>query len=126
VNEDQLPAAVSEGIARPTTTQRHIISGSLFRTRSRRVSFAEEPPPEQPQPPKPARRLGLTRARVSQLLGFCFLAPDIQEQILALEAVDGAEPMAERALRVVAHAGTWAEQRVAFNAQTATARDSST
>ena len=39
------------------------------------------------------------------------LAADLQEQVLALEAVDGAEPMAERTLREVAHAGTWAEQR---------------
>ena len=39
--------------------------------------------------------------------------PDIQA-VLTLEAVDGAEPMAERTLRAVAHAGTWAEQRSAW------------
>jgi hypothetical protein len=42
------------------------------------------------------------------------LAPDLQDAVLALEAVDGAEPMAERTLREVAHAGTWAEQRAAW------------
>jgi hypothetical protein len=46
-----------------------------------------------------ARRLGLTRARVTQLLDLTLLAPDIQEAVLALEAVDGAEPVSERALR---------------------------
>jgi hypothetical protein len=36
--------------------------------------------------------------------------------VLALEAVDGAELMAERTLRAVAHAGTRAEQRAAWAA----------
>ena len=62
-----------------------------------------------------ARKLGLTRARVTQLFDLLMLAADLQEQVLALEAVDGAEPMAERTLRAVAHAGTWAEQRAAWN-----------
>lgn len=38
------------------------------------------------------------------------LAPDSQEQALALEAVDGVEPIGERALRGVAHAGTWGQR----------------
>jgi len=58
-----------------------------------------------------ARRLGLTRARVTQLLDLCLLAPDLQEAILALEAVDGAEPMAERALRGVVREVGWESQR---------------
>jgi hypothetical protein len=58
-----------------------------------------------------ARRLGLTRARVTQLLDLIQLAPEIQEQILFAESVDGQEPMSERALRAVAHAGTWSGQR---------------
>lgn len=61
-----------------------------------------------------ARKLGLTRARVTQLLDLLLLAPDLQDAVLALEAVDGAEPMAERRLRAVAHAGTWAEQRAVW------------
>ncbi|WP_239014056.1 hypothetical protein [Archangium violaceum] len=60
-----------------------------------------------------ARKLGLTRARVTQLLYLLMLAPDLQDAVLALEAVDGAEPLAERTLRAVTHAGTWAEQRAA-------------
>lgn len=51
------------------------------------------------------------------LLDLIQLAPDLQEQILSLEAVDGVEPVSERALRAVAHAGPWREQRVAFSAQ---------
>jgi len=63
-----------------------------------------------------ARSLGFTRGRVTQLLDLLLLAPDIQEQVLALEAVDGVEPIGERALR---H-GTWRmlglgwEQRAAW------------
>lgn len=69
-----------------------------------------------------ARKLGLTRARVTQLLDLLLLAPDLQVAVLALEAVDGLEPMAEKPLRSVAHAGTWAEQRARFKAEPATAR----
>jgi hypothetical protein len=58
-----------------------------------------------------ARRLGLTRARLTQLLDLIWLAPEIQEQILFAESVDGQEPTTERALRAVAHAGTWSGQR---------------
>jgi hypothetical protein len=61
-----------------------------------------------------ARKLGVTRARVTQLLDLLLLAPRIQEVVLALEAVDGVEPLRERKLRTVAHAGSWAEQRVAW------------
>ncbi|AUX39740.1 uncharacterized protein SOCE26_011350 [Sorangium cellulosum] len=55
----------------------------------------------------------LMRARVTQLLDLLMLAPDLQVAVLALEAVDSAEPMDERTLRAVAHAGTWADQRAA-------------
>lgn len=120
-----------------------VIERPLFRRKSRSVAFAETPPPPKPEPARRpakvaqqlalahhlqaaidrgavadraavARKLGLTRARVTQLLDLLMLAPDVQEAVLALEAVDGAEPMAERTLRAVAHAGTWAEQRAAW------------
>lgn len=65
-----------------------------------------------------ARSLGLTRTRVTQLLDLLLLAPDIQAQVLALEAVDGVEPIGERALRDVANAGTWEEQRAAIQNRT--------
>ncbi len=50
-------------------------------------------------PAEAARRLGLTRARLTQLLNLTLLAPEIQERILFAEAVDGIEPMSERGLR---------------------------
>src|SRR5664280_2017417 len=58
-----------------------------------------------------ARKLGLTRARLSQILDLTNLAPDLQEQILFLEAIDGREVLTERALRGVIRATAWAEQR---------------
>jgi hypothetical protein len=58
-----------------------------------------------------ARRLDLTRARVTQLLALLALAPDLQERVLFLESVDGIEPLTERALRLVTHTRSWEEQR---------------
>lgn len=61
-----------------------------------------------------ARKLGLTRARITQLLDLTLLAPDVQTRILELEAVDGVEPLRERQLRAVVAAGTWPQQRAAW------------
>jgi hypothetical protein len=36
-----------------------------------------------------ARRLGLTRARLTQVLDLALLAPDVQEKVLSLESVEG-------------------------------------
>lgn len=58
-----------------------------------------------------ARRLGLTRARVTQLLALLRLAPDLQEHVLFLEAVDGVETLTERDLRKVTRVESWAQQR---------------
>ena len=58
-----------------------------------------------------ARQLGFTRARVTQLLDLTLLAPDIQEQILNLEAIDGREPLTERGIREVVAQTGWEEQR---------------
>jgi len=61
-----------------------------------------------------ARRLRFSRARITQLLDLTLLAPDLQLQVLELEAVDGVEPLAERQLRAVMAAGTWPQQRAAW------------
>lgn len=63
-----------------------------------------------------ARLLGFTRARITHLLDLTLLAPDLQEQILWLDAVDGFEPVSERVLRTVARGGSWVEQRAAWMA----------
>lgn len=39
-----------------------------------------------------AAEYGLSRNRMSQVLALTFLAPDIQLEVLALEAIDGVEP----------------------------------
>jgi hypothetical protein len=57
-----------------------------------------------------ARVLGFTRARLSQLLDLTLLAPDIQEEVLHLEAIDSREPMPERDLRSLSRL-PWAAQR---------------
>jgi hypothetical protein len=124
-------------------TDRIVLTGPFFRRRGSRVSFVDEPPPAPREPSRRpakvarmlalahhlqraiddgavadraavARKLGLTRARVTQLLDLLLLAPDLQQAVLGLDAVDGAEPMSERALRAVAHAGSWVEQRGAW------------
>ena len=59
-----------------------------------------------------ARKLGLTRARVTQILDLTNLAPDLQEEILYLKAIDGREPLTERALRGVLRFTAWDEQRL--------------
>jgi hypothetical protein len=46
-----------------------------------------------------ARRLGLSRARVTQLLDLMLLAPKTQERFLFAESQDGVEPVSERAVR---------------------------
>ena len=58
-----------------------------------------------------ARALGLTPARITQLLDLLLLAPDLQEAVLHLEAVDGAEPLTERRLRDIVKLRTWSTQR---------------
>lgn len=59
-----------------------------------------------------ARELGFTRARISQLMDLLLLAPDIQEEVLFLEAPPGKQPVTERAVRdEVLKSLDWVEQR---------------
>jgi len=59
-----------------------------------------------------ALRHGLTRARLTQLMNLLLLAPDIQEEVLALEFPAGREPITERTLRRVFESLVWDDQRV--------------
>lgn len=135
-------ATPPEAVAEPKE-HRRVLTGTLFRKPSSPVTFTEEAPPPKPEPVRRpakvarmlalahhiqnaidrgvvadraavARKLGFTRARITQLLDLLLLAPDIQARVLELAAVDGVEPMSERALRAVANVGMWAEQRVAW------------
>jgi len=58
-----------------------------------------------------AAQLGFTRGRLSKLLDLTLLAPDIQEEVLHLKAVDGVESLAERDLHEIARWPAWADQR---------------
>lgn len=58
-----------------------------------------------------ARHHGLTRARLTQLMNLLLLAPDIQEEVLALEYPAGREPITERTLRRVLRSLVWEHQR---------------
>lgn len=58
-----------------------------------------------------ARELGVTRARLTQILDLGLLAPDIQEEILTAEVEPGHDPINERALRWVVRVRDWPTQR---------------
>jgi hypothetical protein len=58
-----------------------------------------------------ARRLGLSPARVTQVMDLLCLAPAIQEDVLFLERESGREPFTEAALRAVAGVASWVDQR---------------
>lgn len=54
-----------------------------------------------------ARTLGLTRARLTQVMNLLLLAPEIQEQILV-----GGLDLTERGFRQAVRTPAWAEQQV--------------
>jgi ParB-like chromosome segregation protein Spo0J len=125
------------------------VSSRLVKVRrAGRVRLAVEPPPATPPPARRpaklaqllalahhiealikkgavrdradvARRLGFTRSRITQILDLTLLAPDIQEEILFAEAVDGREPFTERDARKIALIPEWWKQRDAWRAATA-------
>lgn len=65
-----------------------------------------------------ARKLGFTRARISQLLDLTLLAPDLQEQLLTMATTEGSDPITEHGLRVVVARRSWREQRGAWLRET--------
>ena len=62
-----------------------------------------------------ARREGITRARVTQIMALLRLAPEIQEQILSMPRMVGRPAISERALRPVIQLSDPSEQRALFN-----------
>jgi len=61
-----------------------------------------------------ARREGITRARVTQIMALLRLAPDIQEHILAMPDSVGRPAISERALRPIARLAELEAQLRAF------------
>lgn len=141
---DRAHAAAPAPALQESEKRTQVFTGSIFRTRSGTcIRFADEPPPPRPEPEarpaKVARMLalahklqraikrgeyesradlarvyGLSRARITQLLDLLLLAPDIQERVLELEAIDGREPLTERGLRDVVRYESWVEQHAAW------------
>ena len=58
-----------------------------------------------------AKELGVSPGQATILMNLTLLAPDIQEQVLALEAVAEREPLYENQLRPVLRERSWARQR---------------
>jgi hypothetical protein len=59
-----------------------------------------------------ARVLGVTKARISQILSLTNLAPDIQEEILLYNKGDGHEhALTDRVLQMIARCSDWSDQR---------------
>ena len=73
-----------------------------------------------------ARRLGVTRARMTQILDMTLLAPAIQEEILFPDAVGSLKRINERAMREAVRTPPWADQRsvlVALSTNSASSDD---
>lgn len=62
-----------------------------------------------------AERLGYTRARITQMMDLVLMDPSIQEEILALESVDGIEPLGEHAIREISEQRDWTAQRARWD-----------
>jgi hypothetical protein len=57
-----------------------------------------------------ARKLGTTRARITQILDLTLLSPRIQEAVLTAALAGGAKPVTERGIRAVLRYDGWAQQ----------------
>jgi hypothetical protein len=62
-----------------------------------------------------ARREGITRARVTQVMGLLRLAPEIQEHVLSLPDMIRRPAITERALRPIAQLERASDQRARFH-----------
>lgn len=62
-----------------------------------------------------ARREGITRARVTQVMGLLRLAPEIQEHVLSLPDMVRRSAITERALRPIARKESYEKQIDAFH-----------
>ena len=63
-----------------------------------------------------ARSIGVTRARMTQIMNLLLLAPEIQEAILNLPLVtNGRDPVSERQLRPIAAESDWVRQLELWN-----------
>ncbi|QDT62434.1 hypothetical protein SV7mr_49820 [Stieleria bergensis] len=69
-----------------------------------------------------ARAGQVTRARLSQIMNLCNLAPDLQEELLFLKPYfNGRAPITERQIRPIAAEPNWDKQRRRFKKLTGSA-----
>lgn len=62
-----------------------------------------------------ARLGGVSRERISQIMKFLWLAPDIQQELIYLPPTSaGRYPLSETAVRKISQILSWAEQRLAW------------
>ena len=134
------------GVVGPASTAARVVVGELHRIRQGRerrfvAALAAKPVPLPSRPAKMAvllalahrvqreidagtlrdraeagRKLGISRARVTQILDLTLLSPRIQEAVLVAETVDGAEPVTERSLRALLKYDSWALQEAVWAA----------
>jgi hypothetical protein len=69
---------------------------------------------EVPSQAKIARREGITRARVTQIMGMLRLAPEIQQHVLSLPDMVHRPAITERALRPISQLENVADQKAKF------------
>jgi hypothetical protein len=62
-----------------------------------------------------ARAIGVTRARMTQIMNLLLLAPAIQGAILDLAPVTGRDPVSERSLREIVAEPNWDQQLELWN-----------
>ena len=140
-NRDDAPS----GPPTITGTFRRVRRGPSIRFQKAKEPTAEEPavdpPPAEPRPARVAimlalahklqrmldegqvssqaeiaRMLGVTPARVTQILDLTLLPTDIQESVLTLRVPSGREPVTERHLRQLFESLTWDVQRALWAA----------
>lgn len=70
-----------------------------------------------------ARREGITRARVTQIMALIRLAPEIQNHVLSLPATAHRSVFTERALRPIAQLDCSSDQRTRFDSLCRQAND---
>ena len=61
-----------------------------------------------------ARREGISRVRITQVMWLLRLAPEIQERVLAMPETIRRPPISERVLRPIAHLEDVTDQKVRF------------
>jgi len=63
-----------------------------------------------------ARLMGISRARVTQIMDLQYLAPGIQEEILHSQSIISLNVLSEHSIRILTHTYLWEHQRMRWEA----------